>query len=104
MSQDWQSYIQREINQAQQATIKLLAEVVGEAMGKEQKRLKAEFEARLQAEIATLRNEFLRDRLDEARGVKRLKVVPPQPEQLIMAMTRLGIPPGEANQPWRHWY
>jgi len=52
---------------------KLSMEVVGEVLAEERKKLRTEFEA----EIAKLRIEFLRDRLDQERGVKRqLKPVP----------------------------
>ena len=37
--------------------------------------LRAEFKAALELEVAKLRHEFLQDRLDQKRGVKRLEVV-----------------------------
>ena len=68
-----QAYIAREIREAERRTLKVAMEVVGEVLAEERKKLRTEFEA----EIAKLRIEFLRDRLDQERGVKRqLKPVP----------------------------
>ena len=67
-----QAYIAREIREAERRTLKVAMEVVGEVLAEEGKKLRTEFEA----EIAKLRIEFLRDRLDQERGVKRLKPVP----------------------------
>ena len=39
--------------------------------------MRAELRAELEREVAALRNEFLQDRLDAARGTRRLKAVPP---------------------------
>ena len=72
----WQDYIAREIKQAEQRTLRIAMEAVGEVLTEERKKLRAEFESRLQAEIAILRIEFLADRLDQEHGTKRLKVVP----------------------------
>ena len=66
-------YIAREIREAERRTLKVAMEVVGEVLAEERKKLRTEFEA----EISKLRIEFLRDRLDQERGVKRqLKPVP----------------------------
>ena len=68
-----QTYIAREIREAERRTLKVAMEVLGEVLAEERKKLRTEFEA----EIAKLRIEFLRDRLDQERGVKRqLKPVP----------------------------
>ena len=68
-----QAYIAREIREAERRTLKVAMEVVGEVLAEERKKLRTEFEAA----IAKLRIEFLRDRLDQERGVKRqLKPVP----------------------------
>ena len=68
-----QACIAREIREAERRTLKVAMEVVGEVLAEERKKLRTEFEA----EIAKLRIEFLRDRLDQERGVKRqLKPVP----------------------------
>ena len=68
-----QAYIAREIREAERRTLKVAMEVVGEVLDEERKKLRTEIEA----EIAKLRIEFLRDRLDQERGVKRqLKPVP----------------------------
>ena len=90
MSAGWQRYIAGQINRSEQHVIKLLAEVVGEAMGKEKKAARAEAQAEREAmrkefehELLKLRAEFLESQLDQARGVRRpLKVVPP-PETMI---------------------
>ena len=78
MSHDWENYITREIDKAEQHVLQLSMEVIGETLAKMRADLRREFEAKLEAEVMKLRNEFLQDRLDQERGVKRspLKVVP----------------------------
>jgi hypothetical protein len=76
MSAEWRAYIDATAKKAEQRAIDLTIEVVGEALGESLKKLRTEFESKLESELMKLRNEFLQDRLDEARGVKRIEQAP----------------------------
>ena len=54
-------------------------ETVGQVLAEERDKLRAEFKAELEREVAALRNEFLQDRLDAERGTQRLKAVSTAP-------------------------
>jgi hypothetical protein len=71
---EWRDYIDSAVKRAEQRTLTLAMEIVGEEMGKMRADLRAEFEKRLESEVLKLRNEFLQDRLDQERGT-RLKLV-----------------------------
>ena len=43
--------------------------------GRGKKKMRAELRAELEREVAALRNEFLQDRLDAARGTQQIKAV-----------------------------
>ena len=55
----------------------------GQVLAEERDKLKAEFKAELEREVAALRNEFLQDRLDQARSTQKLKAVQSSPVALI---------------------
>jgi hypothetical protein len=73
----WQAYIAGEIARAERSAIEASMGAVGEVLVELQKKLRAESKAEIEREVLKLRTEFLADRLDQERGVKRLKVVPP---------------------------
>ena len=50
-------------------------ETVDKVLAEKRDKLRAEFKAELESELAKLRNEFLQDRLDAERGKQRLKAV-----------------------------
>jgi hypothetical protein len=89
MSDAWQSYIARAIDEAREATVRLCMEVTGEVLGKERKRaaeehakMRSEFKAALEVEVLKLRNEWL----EQERGLpKRLRVVPPDAQGGMIA-------------------
>ena len=75
-SQEWANYIAARIKRAEDRTIRACMAAVGQVLAEERDKLKAEFKAELAREVAALRNEFLRDRLDAARSTQKLKAVP----------------------------
>jgi hypothetical protein len=77
LTKQWKGYI----DAANKSWLEAAMAAVGEVLVKERKAMRAE----LEAEVLKLRNEFLQDRLDQERGVKRpLRVVGAvQAEQLI---------------------
>jgi hypothetical protein len=58
--------------EADQRMVKIAMTAVAQVLVEQEKKQRAE----LEAEVAKLRNEFLQDRLDAERGVRRLKPVP----------------------------
>jgi hypothetical protein len=76
MAAEWQTYINARAARSEQRMLKIAMGAVGEVLAEERARLKAEFRAELERELAALRNEFLTIQLAEERA-KRLKVVSP---------------------------
>jgi hypothetical protein len=58
-------------------------QVLGQVLAEERDKLRAEFKAELEREVAALRNEFLADRLEAARSTQKLKAVQGAPVSLI---------------------
>ena len=58
-------------------------QTVGRVLAEERDKLRAEFKAELEREVAALRNEFLQDRLDAARSTQKIKAVQSSPVSLI---------------------
>ena len=78
-SQEWANYIAARIKRAEDHTLRIAMETVGQVLAEERDKLRAEFKAELEREVAALRNEFLQDRLDAERGTRRLKAVSTAP-------------------------
>ena len=57
--------------------------VVGQVLAEERDKLKAEFKANLEREVAGMRNEFLQDQLDAGAWRATLKAVQSPPVALI---------------------
>jgi len=74
---DWTNYINARVKSGDQRVTKILTEAVGETLADVRKQLRAEFDAKLEAEVAKIRIEFLQQQLDATRNVARLKSVPP---------------------------
>jgi hypothetical protein len=74
-SQEWANYIAGRIKRSEDHTLRISMETVGKVLAEERDKLRAEFKAELESELAKLRNEFLQDRLDAERGKQRLKAV-----------------------------
>jgi hypothetical protein len=72
----WQNYIDTKVKSGDRHTLNLAMEVAGEAMAEMQKKLRAEFERKLETELMKVRIEFLQQQLDATRSVTRLKPVP----------------------------
>ena len=70
-TRQWQAYIKAKIEKAEQRMIRICMSAVGETLIEERNKSRAEFEVALAREVAALRNEFLADRLDAERGVRR---------------------------------
>ena len=81
-SQEWANYIAARIKRAGDHTLRI-AMTVGQVLAEERDKLKAEFKAELEREVAALRNEFLADRLDAARATQKLRAVQNAPASLI---------------------
>ncbi|MGC1745013.1 MAG: hypothetical protein WA754_20995 [Pseudolabrys sp.] len=81
-SQEWANYIAARIRRAGDHTLRIAMETVGQVLAEERDKLRAEFRAELEREVAALRNEFLTIQLDQARG-RTLKTVQSSPVALI---------------------
>ena len=73
---DWTNYINERVRSGDQRVTKILTEAVGETLADVRKQLRAEFDAKLEAEVAKIRIEFLQQQLDAQRNVTKLKVTP----------------------------
>lgn len=79
MTAGWQAYIDAVGKRAERSAIEASMGAVAEVLVELQKKLRAEFETKLEAEVLKLRNEFLQDRLDQERGASRVEDLPPVP-------------------------
>ena len=82
-SQEWANYIAARIKRAEDHTLRIAMETVGQVLAEERDKLRAEFRCELEREVAALRNEFLQDRLDAARSTQKIKAVQSSPVALI---------------------
>ena len=76
------NYIAARIRRPGDHTLRIAMETVGQVLAEERDKLRAEFRAKLEREVAALRNEFLTIQLDQARG-RTLKTVQSSPVALI---------------------
>jgi glucan phosphorylase len=81
-TREWQDYINARVKRAEKRAVEATIEVVGEAMAAMQKRLRAEFTAELERQVAALKIEFLQQQLDAER-MKKLKLVPSSSGSMI---------------------
>ena len=82
LTREWQDYINARVKRAEKRAVEDTIEVVGEAMAVMQKKLRAEFTAELERQVAALKIEFLQQQLDAER-MKKLKLVPSSSGSLI---------------------